>query len=100
MTTINFERSGGATDKDLQLDLNFNTLPEDESHRLLKLIEDADFFNIPEHPTGQFTGDEFQYKINISAGQTSHTVHTSDSTMPKSLVPLVKELTMLNILLE
>ena len=100
MTTINFERSGGTTGKDLHLDLDFNTLPEDESHRLLKLIEDADFFNIPEHPAETFTADEFQYKINISAGQTNHTVHTSDSTMPKGLIPLIKELTMLKILPE
>lgn len=100
MTTIVFERSGGATGKDLHLDLDFNTLPEDESHRLLKLIEDADFFNIPERPVETFTEDEAQYTIGISAGQTSHTVHTSDSTMPKSLLPLVKELTMLKILPE
>jgi len=100
MTTITFERSGGATGKDFHLDLDFNTLPEDESNRLLKLIEDADFFNIPEHPVEHFSAGEFQYKINISAGQTSHTVHTSDSTMPKSLTPLVKELTMLKILPE
>jgi hypothetical protein len=100
MTTINFERSGGATGKDLHLDLDFNTLPEDESHRLLKLIEDADFFNIPEHPTEPFAKDEFQYKINVSAGQTNYSVHTSDSTMPKNLIPLIKELTMLKILPE
>jgi len=100
MTTIKFERSSGVTGKDLHLDLDFNTLPEDESHRLLKLIEDADFFNIPEHPAEPFTEDELQYRVNISAGQTSHTVHTSDSTMPRSLVPLIKELTMLNILPE
>ena len=100
MTTITFERSCGTTCKDLHLDLDFNTLPEDESNRLLKLIEDADFFNIAEHPAEHFSGDDFQYKINVSAGQTSHTVHTSDSTMPKNLMPLVKELTMLKILPE
>jgi len=100
MTTINFERSGGATGKDLHLDLDFNTLPEDESHRLLKLIEEADFFNIPEHPAEQFTADEFQYTIGVNAGQANHTVHVSDSTMPKGLLPLAKELTMLKLLPE
>ena len=100
MTTITFERSGGAAGKDLRLDLDLNTLPEDESQHLLKLIEDADFFNIPEHPAEPSTADEFQYKISINAGQTSHTLHTSESTMPKSLLPLAKELTMLKILPE
>src|SRR5688572_3012590 len=98
MTTITFERAGGVTGKDLHLDLDLNTLPEDESQHLLKLIDEADFFNIPERPAEQFATDEFQYKINVNAGQSSHTIHTSDSTMPKSLIPLIKELTMLNIL--
>ena len=98
MTTITFERSGGVTAKDLHLDLDLNTLPEDESQHLLKLIDEADFFNIPERPAEQFAADEFQYKINVNAGQTSHTVHTSDSTMPANLLPLAKELTMLKIL--
>ena len=64
MTTINFERSGGTTGKDFHLDLDFNTLPEDESHRLLKLIEDADFFNISKKPVNMkvamdVRGDDF-----------------------------------------
>ena len=98
MTTITFERSGGAAGKDLHLDLDLNTLPEDESQHLLKLIDEADFFNLPEHPAEQFTADEFQYTIGVKAGQANHTVHASDSTMPKGLLPLAKELTMLKIL--
>jgi hypothetical protein len=98
MTTITFERSGGAVGKDLHLDLDLNTLPEDESQHLLKLIDEADFFNIPEHPAEQFKADEFQYTIGVNAGHANHTVHASDSTMPKSLLPLAKELTMLKIL--
>jgi len=68
MTTITFERSGGAAGKDLHLDLDLNTLPEDESQHLLKLIDEADFFNIPEHPAEQFKADEFQYTIGVNAG--------------------------------
>lgn len=98
MTTISFERSGGAVGKDLRLELDLNSLPEDESQLLQKLISEADFFRIPEHPAGQFMPDEFKYMISVNAGQASHTVHTSDSTMPKDLLPLVKELTMLKIL--
>jgi len=98
MTTIAFERTGGAVGKDLHLDLDLNTLPEDESQHLLKMIDEADFFNISEQPAEQFAPDEFQYTIGVNAGQASHTVHTSDSTMPKNLLPLVKELTMLKIL--
>jgi hypothetical protein len=98
MTTITFERSGGMAGKELHLDLDLNNLPEDEAQMLQKLLDEADFFRIPEHPAGRFTPDEFKYTISVDAGQTSHTVHTSDSTMPKALLPLTKELTMLKIL--
>ena len=97
MTTITFERSGGVANNDLHLDLDLNTLPEDEAQHLMKLIEEADFFSLPEHTTEQFTPDEFKYKITVN-GEQSHTVHTSDSSIPKNLLPLTKELTMLKIL--
>ena len=98
MTTITFERSGGVVGNDLHLDLDLNSLPEDEAQHLLKLIDEADFFSVPEQTAEQFAPDEFRYKIEVNAGQTSHTVHTSDSTIPKNLLPLAKELTMLKIL--
>ena len=98
MTTITFERSGGVVGNDLHLDLDLDTLAEDEAQHLLKLIDEADFFNIPEQSIAQFTPDEFKYKIAVDSAQTSHTVYTSDSTIPKNLLPLAKELTMLKIL--
>ena len=98
MTTITFERTGGVVGNDLHLDLDLNALPEDEAQHLQKLIDEADFFSLPEQPTASFTPDEFKYAISVNSGQTTHTVHTSDSTMPKNLLPLAKELTMLKIL--
>lgn len=98
MTTITFERSGGVVGNDLHLDLDLNSLPEDEAQHLMKLIDEADFFSIPENTAEQFTPDEFKYMIAVNADQGSHTVHTSDSSIPKNLLPLAKELTMLKIL--
>jgi len=100
MTTITFERTGGVVGNDLHLDLDLDTLPKDEAQHLLKLIEEADFFRISEHPasTAQFTPDEFKYTVLVDTGEKTHTVHTSDSTMPKNLQPLTKELTMMKIL--
>ena len=98
MTTITFERSGGVASNDLHLDLDLDNLPEDEAQHLMKLVEEANFYNIPEHTAEQFTPDEFKYKITVNTEQASHTVHTSDSSVPKNLLPLVKELTMLKIL--
>jgi len=98
MTTITFERSGGIIGNEIQLELDLNSLPSDESQYLLRLISEADFFNIPENLASNSTPDEFQYRITVDAGNTSHTVRVADTTMPKSLSTLVKELTMLKIL--
>ena len=95
MTTINFERSGGVAGNEIHLKLDLNSLPADEAQNLLKLISEADFFKIPENLVAKSTTDEFRYTITVNAGQSSHTVHTSDTTMPKPLLPLVNELTML-----
>jgi hypothetical protein len=43
-----------------------------------------------------FQPDEYQYTITVDAGITNHTVRTTDSTMPSSLRPLVRELSLLS----
>ncbi len=98
MTTITFDRSGGAIGNELHLDLNLDSLIEYDSQRLEKMIDEADFFNIPEDLAGSSSADEFQYTITVDDGVSCHTVHATDTTMPKSLLLLVKELTLMRIL--
>ena len=98
MTTITFERSGGLIGNGLRLDVDLNTLPEDEAAHLTKLIDEADLFNLPEGPSGSLTPDEFHYEIAVNNGGDSHTVHVTDTTMPESLRPLIRELTMMRVL--
>ena len=95
MTTIEFKRSGGVIGNAIHLNLDLGSLPEDEVQRLQRLLLESDFFEIPENIAGEITPDEFQYVITVDAGNTSHTVHVSDTTMPETLLPLVEELTML-----
>ena len=97
MTSIVFERSGGVVGNEIHLDLDLNNLPENESQYLHKLLFDADFFKIPENLSAVSTPDEFQYVITVKAGSSSHTVRVSDTTMPKSLLPLVKEMSKLEV---
>lgn len=97
MTTIIFDRSGGLVGNEIHLDLDLNSLPENESQYLHKLLYDAEFFNIPENLMAKSTPDEFQYVISVEAGNSSHTVRTCDTTMPKALAPLVKELTAIRV---
>jgi hypothetical protein len=37
--------------------------------------------------------DEYQYDITVVAGNSIHTVHVTDTSMPQSVRPLVDELT-------
>lgn len=98
MTTIKFHRSGGVIGNEINLDLDLNTLPDEEAQHLLRLIADADFFKIPEDLGAQATTDEFHYIITVQSGQTNHTVHVTDTTMPLNLIPLIKELTILRVI--
>jgi len=98
MSTITFERSGGVIGNELHLDLDIDSLAEYESQYLQKLIEDSDFFNVPANLAMQSTPDEFLYTVTVDDGDKSHTVRVTDTTMPPSLLRLVKELTMLRVL--
>lgn len=98
MTNITFERSGGVTGHEIYLDLDLDSMPKLDAERLLKLVEKADFLNIPSNLGMTSSPDEFQYKITVDNGSEHHSVRTTDTTMPKALSPLVRELTMLQIL--
>ena len=98
MTNINFDRSGGATANDIHFELDVDNLSEVDAQNVRRLIDESGFFDLPENLTAKTSTDEFQYTISINAEDRSHTVHVSDSTMPNSLRPLIKELTMLKLL--
>jgi hypothetical protein len=92
MTTIHFERSGGLLGDDIKLDLDLNQIPDDEAQALRQMLTDSDFFQIPENLNGTATPDEYSYVIQVRAGQSEHTVHVNNTTMPGSLSPLVAAL--------
>jgi len=95
MTTITLKRSGGFVGKGMRLQLTLDDLPGNDASVLLRLIEQAEFFNLPENLIVKFNPDEYQYTITVDLGITSHTVRTNDTTMPAPLRPLVDELSTL-----
>ena len=95
MTTITFKRSGGFVGTGMKFQLNLNELPDNDARSLIHLIENAEFFNIPENLIVKFNPDEYQYMITVDAGIVSHTVRMNDTTMPTLLRPLVEELSTL-----
>ena len=92
MTTITFKRSGGFVGKGMKYELNLNQIPMNDANSFIRLIQQAEFFNIPENLIVKFNPDEYQYTITVDAGIICHTVRTNDTTMPASLRPLVDEL--------
>lgn len=95
MTTIAFKRSGGFVGQGLRFTLDLSQVPDQEAQRIIHLVEQAGFFNLPENSIVKFNPDEYQYTITVDVGIISHTVRTNDTTMPASLRPLVEKLSSL-----
>jgi hypothetical protein len=89
---IIFERSGGMMGLKSRLAINLNELPRDQAETLRKLVEEANFFTLSENPPTRPIPDGFQYTITIETELVKHTVHTSDTTVPDELRPLLQEL--------
>ncbi len=95
MTKINFKRTGGILGREIDTDIDLNKIPEDESQEVMRLLTESNFFKIPQNLIAQAVHDEFEYTITVEAGNTHHTIHTSDSTAPESLRPLLERLSAL-----
>ncbi len=90
---INFKRTGGSIGKELTMDFDLNNMPADEARRLHNLLNESRFFEVPVVNDLRASPDEYEYVITVVAGNSIHTVHVSDSSMPQSLRPLVEDLT-------
>ena len=93
MTMINFRRTGGTMGRDLSMDFDLNNMPAADARRLHNLINESKFFDIPVVNDLRTSPDEYEYVITVVAGNSIHTVHVSDTSMPDSLRPLVEDLT-------
>jgi hypothetical protein len=96
MAKITFKRSGGFIGKGMKFELNLNEMPISDVRNITRLVEEAQFFDLPENLIRSFEPDEYQYTITVDAGITYHTVRTNDSTMPLALRPLVDQLFILS----
>lgn len=93
MTTISYKRTGGAMGQELAIDFDLNEMPANMSQRLQNLITESNFFATPVVNGALSRPDEFEYTVTIDSGNSMHTVRTTDTSMPDSLRPLIKELT-------
>ena len=95
MTTIHFERKGGALGREIVTDIDLNEVPSDEMQEIMNLIMATNFFDIPQNLIARAVPDEYEYTIGVDAGNSHHTIQTTDSSAPESLRPLLEKLTML-----
>jgi hypothetical protein len=95
MTKIAFERSGGFLGQEINLHLDLDTLPANEALNLIHLVQQADFFKLPEDSVATSTADEFVYTLTVESGSSRHCVRTSDTSAPESIRPLLNVLSTL-----
>jgi hypothetical protein len=95
MTMINFKRTGGSTGQEVEMSFDLSSMPGTVAQRLHGLLTESNFFDVPIVNNLATGPDEHEYVITVVAGNSIHTVHVSDTSMPQSLRPLVEELTQL-----
>ena len=95
MTKIAFERSGGFLGQNIDLNLDLDTLPASEALNLIHLVQQADFFTLPEDSVATTSADEFVYTLTVESGSSQHCVRTSDTSAPEALRPLLNVLSTL-----
>jgi len=95
MTRIKFERSGGIVGQNIDLDLDLDSIPANESLHLMQLVHESGFFHLPEDLVAKASPDEFEYTITVESGATRHNVCATDTSVPDSLRPLIHELSAL-----
>jgi hypothetical protein len=89
---ISYERSGGFMGRKLNFSVDLDELPKDQAETLNRLLQQADFFNLPENIISKPVPDEFTYIITVETATQSHRVRVSDTSMTDPLRPLFDEL--------
>ena len=91
---IDFVRSGGFAGILLSARIDLEKLSPDESATLERLINEANFFDLPEQikPASPMP-DRFEYQVTVSSSQRTHTVMVSESLVTVPLRPLLENLT-------
>lgn len=75
------------------MDLDLSTVSAIAAQRLERLIAESNFFDIPLVRDLRAGPDEYEYTVTVVAGNDLHTVHATDTSMPRSLRPLIEQLT-------
>ena len=89
---IEFERSGGLAGMRIAVSIDTDTLAESEAEELTELVDDSNFFELPEETGTSAGADVFTYKLTVESEGRQHTVTTSDTEAPPALSALLERL--------
>lgn len=90
---ISYERIGGFAGLHLRTSVDTDELPPHEAEPLKDLINEAQFFDLPERlVSDESHPDRFHYRLTIQDGDRSHTVEMNGSYIPDPLQMLLAEL--------
>jgi hypothetical protein len=90
---IRFEKSGGfAAIRRPPKIISVDSLPERDAAEWRRLIEAADFFNLPSVIPPGHGRDLFQYAITVDLDGRQHCVRVSEGAVPAPLQPLLERL--------
>ncbi|OIN95402.1 MAG: hypothetical protein AUJ21_03245 [Anaerolineae bacterium CG1_02_58_13] len=87
---IRFEQTGGIMGRKISLDLDTSELPADEAETLRQVLDDTNFFALPENLVTQLVPDELQYLITVETDDVVHSVRASDTTATSALRALIQ----------
>ena len=65
MTTISFKRCGGFVGKGMRYELHLDEMPGNDARTLLHLIQQAEFFNIPENLIVKFNPSNGRWEDEV-----------------------------------
>jgi hypothetical protein len=97
MTTISYIRTGGIPSQELAVNFDLENMRASDAERLRNLINESKFFDIPALDVKPDGPNEFAYTITVISGNSIHTIRATDTLMPKSLRPLIEDLTELAV---
>lgn len=91
---IRFERSGGFAGRTLRTRVDTASLPHEEAEQLACLVSESRFFELPAKlKPSEPAPDRFTYVVTIESGPQTHTIQTTESSAPSTLLPLLTWLT-------
>jgi len=88
---VSFKRSGGFAGITMKRAVDEKDLAPDEVQKLHQLVEEADFFNLPDKIIPRSPQpDRFQFELSLEKSGRRHKVTVSEEALPEKLIPLIK----------